>query len=73
MKVVNIKLKNFRNYEDLDLAFDGNMNIIVGKNAQGKTNIVEALYIMSTLKSFRNSKLHDCIREGCPFAEIEIM
>ena len=72
MKVINIKLKNFRNYEDLDLAFDGNMNIIVGKNAQGKTNIVEALYIMSTLKSFRNSKLHDCIREDCPFAEIEI-
>ena len=71
MYVKNIKLTNYRNYSELFLDFEKNANVFVGKNAQGKTNIVEALYILSTLKSFRNSKLNDCIKENEKSAIIE--
>ena len=70
MKLINLLLKNFRNYDNEYIEFDNNTNIISGPNAQGKTNIVEAIYILSTLKSFRNSKLVDCIKEGKDSAEI---
>ena len=56
MKVKNLSLKNFRNYHSLDLAFNKNINLIIGNNAQGKTSLVEALYAMSTTKSHRTSK-----------------
>ena len=42
MIIKSIELKNFRNYESLDLTFDSGTNILYGKNAQGKTNILEA-------------------------------
>ena len=71
MKVNKLKLRNFRNYEFIEIDFNENINYIVGKNAQGKTNLVEPIYIISTLKSFRNSKLVDCINEEKNFAEIE--
>lgn len=64
MRILNILLKDFRNYIEEYIEFDENLNIISGNNAQGKTNIVEAIYILSTLKTFKNSKLEDCIREG---------
>lgn len=71
MKILNILLKNFRNYVEEYIEFDENLNIISGDNAQGKTNIVEAVYILSTIKTFKNSKLEDCIREGQNEASIE--
>ena len=71
MKITRLKLKNFRNYDYADVEPNGNINFVVGRNAQGKTNLVEPIYIISTLKSFRNSKLIDCIKEDCEFAEIE--
>jgi DNA replication and repair protein RecF len=49
----NLKLSNFRSYEFLDLELDRKLNIIYGKNAQGKTNIIEAINYFSTLKSHR--------------------
>ena len=52
MKINNLKLKNFRNYIDLDIEFNDKLNIIIGNNAQGKTNILEAIYFLSITKSF---------------------
>ena len=52
MKIDKINLKNFRNYLDLDIKFNDKLNIIIGNNAQGKTNILEAIYFLSITKSF---------------------
>jgi len=51
-----IELKNFRNYEEETVEFHNRVNIITGKNAQGKTNLLESLYIMSLGKSFRTNR-----------------
>ena len=56
MYIKHIELKNFRNYEHLDLSFDKNINFIVGNNAQGKTNLVESIFMSSIGKSFITSK-----------------
>jgi DNA replication and repair protein RecF len=56
MYLSKIELKNFRNYEEETVEFHSKVNIITGKNAQGKTNLLESLYIMSLGKSFRTSK-----------------
>ena len=48
-----LRLRNFRNYIDSFFEFDKNVNVICGENAQGKTNCLEAVYFISTLKSFR--------------------
>lgn len=57
MIIESVRLKNYRNYETLDLSFDRGTNIFYGDNAQGKTNILEALYVSGTTKSHRSS--HD--------------
>lgn len=56
MIVKDIRLINFRNYKSIKLDFNDNINIIIGKNAQGKTNLLEAIYISSTGRSFRTNK-----------------
>lgn len=56
MVIKSIKLENYRNYETLNLEFDRGTNIFYGDNAQGKTNILEALYVSSTTKSHRSSR-----------------
>lgn len=53
MILKNIKLKNYRNYEDLDLKLSPNINIIYGNNAQGKTNLLESIYVLAFTKSHR--------------------
>ena len=62
MKIESLKLKNFRNYELLSLEFDKATNIFYGDNAQGKTNILVAVYLSGTTKSHRGSKDKDLIR-----------
>lgn len=52
MKIEKLSLKNFRNYDKLEIEFNDNLNIIIGNNAQGKTNILEAIYYLSITKSF---------------------
>ncbi|MGN0318054.1 MAG: DNA replication/repair protein RecF [Lachnospira sp.] len=64
MVIESVDLKNFRNYEILNMEFDPHVNIIYGDNAQGKTNILESLYICSTSKSHRGSKDKEIIRFG---------
>lgn len=64
MIIKSIELKNFRNYEDLSLSFDEGTNILFGNNAQGKTNILEAVYMSGTTKSHKSSKDREMIRFG---------
>ena len=52
LKINKLYLKNFRNYSDLEVEFNNKLNIIIGNNAQGKTNILEAIYFLSITKSF---------------------
>ena len=69
--IKKLNLLNFRNIESAELLFDKNSNLITGSNAQGKTNIVEAIGCLSTLKSFRGSENKSLIRDNCDFASIE--
>jgi len=55
MRLVDLKLKNYRNCKDLKLNADSNKILIIGKNAQGKTNILESIYFLSALKSPRTA------------------
>ncbi|MGN8632572.1 DNA replication/repair protein RecF [Blautia sp. HCP3S3_G3] len=64
MYIESIQLKNFRNYENLELNFDKATNIFYGNNAQGKTNILEAIYLCGTTKSHKGSKDKEIIRFG---------
>ncbi|MGN0351101.1 MAG: DNA replication/repair protein RecF [Roseburia sp.] len=64
MIIKSIELKNFRNYEDLNISFDDGTNILFGDNAQGKTNILEAAYLSGTTKSHKGSKDKEMVRFG---------
>lgn len=64
MIVKSLELKNFRNYERLSIDFDPSTNIIYGDNAQGKTNILEAICVSGTSRSHRGSRDKDMIRFG---------
>ena len=56
MIIKSIELADFRNYDTLNLTFDKGTNILYGDNAQGKTNILEAIYVVATTKSHKGSK-----------------
>ena len=71
MKINSLKLKNFRNYDLLNLEFDDATNIFYGDNAQGKTNILEAVYLSVTTKSHRGTKDRDMIEFGKDESHIE--
>ena len=70
MILTNLKLKNFRNYDDLDLTFDKKINIFIGNNAQGKTNILESIYVLSLTKSHRTNKDLYLIKQNSLFTKI---
>lgn len=63
MKIKNISIENFRNIKELNLEFE-DVNIIWGENAQGKTNLIEAIYLFTGSKSFRGAKDSQLIRMG---------
>ena len=71
MRLNDIKLRDFRNYVNLELAFDPGVNLIVGDNAQGKTNLLEAIAYLGSGKSFRAQKTGEMIRFGADFADME--
>ncbi|NMA50770.1 MAG: DNA replication/repair protein RecF [Mollicutes bacterium] len=70
MKIKKIELKNYRNYEKLKLDFFDDLNIIYGNNGSGKTNIVEAIYILALTKSFRTNNDQNLIKIGTDFASV---
>ena len=70
MNLLDLKLRDFRNYEELELDFDPGVNLIVGKNAQGKTNLLEAIAYLGSGKSFRAQRTTEMVRFGAEFADI---
>ena len=70
MKLTRLRLFDFRNYETLDLTLDPGVNLILGENAQGKTNLLEAVGYLSTGRSFRTQKTQELIRFGASFADL---
>lgn len=71
MKINALELENYRNIEKLSLTFD-DVNIIYGENAQGKTNLIEAIYLFTGAKSFRGVRDKELIRFGCDFSRLKI-
>lgn len=72
MKISSIQLNNFRNYSTAQIKFGDKLNFIVGKNAQGKTNLLESIYLLSVGKSPKNSKDKQIIKFNTERAKIEI-
>ena len=72
MWINNIKIKNFRNYYEQEIDLNENINIFYGENAQGKTNIIEAIFLCSMGKSFRAKKDKEMINLNSENASIEI-
>lgn len=70
MIIKALELNQFRNYEQLELSFDAGTNILYGDNAQGKTNILEAIYLSATTKSHKGSKDKEMIQFGKEEAHI---
>ena len=70
MIIKSIELSDYRNYTSLELDFDKGTNILYGDNAQGKTNILEAIYVAATTKSHKGSHDSDIVRFGCDEAHI---
>ena len=71
MHLCKLNLRDFRNYESLSLECDPGVNLIVGNNAQGKTNLIEAIAYAGSGKSFRAMKQAEMVRFGADFADIE--
>jgi len=71
MQLNEISLRSFRNYEEAQVQFEPGVNLIVGDNAQGKTNLLEAISYLGSGKSFRAQKTGEMIRFGADFAEIQ--
>ncbi len=72
MYINSLNLVNFRNYSSLSIEFDNNINIFYGMNAQGKTNIIESLYVGGFGKSFRTSNDRDMVSMGENIAALRI-
>lgn len=72
MKIKNITLHNYRNYNELELHFNNNLNIFIGENAQGKTNIIEAIYYAAMGHSHRNNIDSELIKWDQKKASIKI-
>src|SRR5690348_12489969 len=62
--LAHLRLRDFRNYARLDVDFAPGFHLLLGDNAQGKTNILEAIYLMATLRSFRGVGGAQMIRHG---------
>lgn len=73
MFVKSLELKDFRNYESLSLSMREGSNIFYGSNAQGKTNILEAMYLGGTTRSHKGAKDRDMIRAGCEEGHIRMV
>ena len=70
MKLQSLKLYDFRNYAAAGVQLHPGVNLIVGENAQGKTNLLEAVFYLSTGRSFRTARNQELIRFGAEFADL---
>ncbi|WP_019243406.1 MULTISPECIES: DNA replication/repair protein RecF [Bacillus] len=71
MYIESLKVKNYRNYDSLEINFENKVNVILGENAQGKTNIMESIYVLAMAKSHRTTNDKDLIRWDQEYAKIE--
>ena len=71
MVLKKLYINAFRNLEQSDLSFGGRFNIFFGNNAQGKTNLLEAIYLLGTMKSFRLAKNGELIRWEAPYGVLQ--
>ncbi len=71
MYLKSLYLRNFRNYAEAEIHFSPRLNVFYGDNAQGKTNLLEAIYLVGTGRSFRSQHLSELVRENETFFYIE--
>ena len=72
MRCKRVRVRDFRNIEGADVSFCEGVNVLAGENAQGKTNLLEALFYTALGKSFRTQHDEDLIRFGAECAEISL-
>lgn len=70
MYLEGIELKNYRNYETVKLSFSPSINVLIGENAQGKTNLVESIYFLAMSRSHRSPRDRELIRWDSDFAKV---
>ena len=71
MQIAELRLVNFRSYEDIRVSFSPGLNVIVGRNASGKTNLLEGAYFALRAASCRTNREEKAVRWGAPFTRIE--
>ncbi|CQR45795.1 DNA replication and repair protein RecF [Paraliobacillus sp. PM-2] len=71
MHIQELSLANYRNYQDLSVTFDDKVNVIIGENAQGKTNLMEAIYVLAFSKSYRTPRDKELIQWEQNYAKIK--
>ena len=70
MYIKELELNNFRNYEHLNISFSKEVNIFLGENAQGKTNLLEGIYLNAVARSFKTQRDREMIRFGDDFCKV---
>lgn len=70
MYLKSLKIVNFRNIKDINIDLNKNINIFIGKNAQGKTSILESIYVLSLTKSFKTTENNELINKNALFSKI---
>lgn len=73
MKIENLTIRNFRNYNALKVDFDDKVNVFIGKNAQGKTNLLESIFYCCIGKSFKSCKDKELIKWGEESSHIKLV
>ena len=73
MKIDKLELQNYRNYDKLSIDFHDKVNIILGNNGQGKTNLLESLYLSAFGKSFKTNKDNELIKFGKDFSTVKVV
>ena len=71
MHIEQLELTHYRNYESLTAEFENKVNVILGENAQGKTNVMESIFVLAMAKSHRTSNDKDLIRWEAEYAKIK--
>lgn len=73
MKILSFSCRNFRNLQNIEISSLDEMNVICGENAQGKTNLLEGIWLFTGIKSFRGAKDSAFVKFGCEKAELNIL
>ena len=71
MRLIKLKLSSFRNLKSLDLEPGRKFNVFHGNNGQGKTNLLESIYLLATMKSFKQARNSELITFGAEFALVK--